>query len=131
MTTTGSTWDVVDVALLRNGRPRGDGDTVNLKRTGLRQLGDDWWQMTDPRHRSFRLPWVDTPEAGHPGYDTADADLDGWILERLRAGRKLRVVVYESAGWDRLLGDLIDDAGDSASQYLMRECGWPLYVKGQ
>lgn len=120
----GVEWKVLDVALLGNGRPRGDGDTVNLIRKRLAQLGDDWFWLTDVEHKGIRLVWVDTPERGEDGYAQADRDLDEWILARW--GR-LRIVVYGSAGWDRLLGDLLGPDGESASQYLMAVKGWPPY----
>lgn len=121
---TGTEWRVEDVVLDRQGRPRGDGDTVTLRRGRDMQLGDDWFYAVEKEVKSIRLAWVDTPERGRPGYSQADRDLDEWIVARW--GR-LHVVVFESAGWDRLLGDLIDDLGESASQYLLRVKGWPLY----
>jgi hypothetical protein len=129
----GEEWEVVDFVFLKNGRPRGDGDTVTMWRTGIKRLGDKRFRVTDEDPQGARLVWVDTPEKTDPGYAQADLDLDTWILERLRAGRTLRAICYDGgAGWDRLLVDLVDDAGESASEYLMRPkelggCGWPMY----
>ena len=121
---TGTEWAVEDVVLDGKGRPKGDGDTVTLYRSRVAQLGDERYRITDVDPQPIRLVWVDTPERGETGYAQADRDLDEWIVARF--GR-LRVVCYESAGWDRLLGDLVDDTGASASQYLMAERGWPAY----
>lgn len=105
-----------------------DGDTVRLIRRrvhrfdGLEQITRD----ADPAGQSVRLVWVDTPERGQPGYAQATADLEAWI-DAAEARGPLRVVCYESAGWDRVLGDLLDSDGRSASQWLMIERGWPPY----
>jgi endonuclease YncB( thermonuclease family) len=120
---TGTEW-YVETIELRSGRPRGDGDTVHLIRSTQQQLGDTRYWITDVEPRAIRLVWVDTPERGEDGYKQADADLDEWLIEHA-AG--LRVVCYESAGWDRLLGDLLDADGNSASQWLMTDRGWPPY----
>lgn len=126
MLTGGTEWDVQRVLLDRQGRPRGDGDTVTLYRSRIAMLGDERYLITDVEPQAVRLVWVDTPERGQPGYAQADADLDEWIGKRMGY---LRVICYESAGWDRLLGDLIDaGTGESASQYLMTVKGWPAYV---
>jgi endonuclease YncB( thermonuclease family) len=124
---SGTEWEVVSVAKVT------DGDTVRLVRR--RQIDVDgrrYW-LTDVTSESIRLVWVDTPEKGdHPGWENARADLATWVSHRIPLGaivpRGLRVVCYESAGWDRLLGDLIDADGNSASQWLMTERGWPPYV---
>ncbi len=106
---TGTTWQVESVIRVV------DGDTVRLVRSRparldlleliARDAGDDGV--------SVRLVWVDTPERGRPGYVEARADLAAWIE---RAPRPLTVVCYEGgAGWDRVLGDLLDADGRSAS----------------
>jgi len=124
----GEEWEVVDFLRLKSGRPRGDGDTVTFTRTGIKRLGDKRFFVTDVDWQPARLVWVDTPESGEAGYSQADLDLDTWILERLEAGHHLRAVCYDGgAGWDRLLVNLLDDNGESASEYLMRECGWGMY----
>ena len=131
----GEPWEVVDFLLLKSGRPRGDGDTVTLHRTGVKRLGDKRFFVTDHDWQPCRLVWVDTPERGDSGYSQADLDLDTWILERTTAGRTITAVCYDGgAGWDRLLVNLVDDLGESASEYLMRPieqggCGWPMYVE--
>lgn len=110
-----------------------DGDTVRVIRSRVIQLGDDWYRIQDTdefgnrRSIPIRLVWVDTPERGdHPGWETAREDLIGWISVH----KPLSVICYESAGWDRMLGDLIGADGCSASQWLMTERGWPPYLKG-
>lgn len=132
----GELWEVLDFKLLKSGRPQGDGDTVTFHLTGVKRLGHRRYFVTDVDWQSARLCWVDTPERGdHPGYEQADLDLDTWILERLNAGRALTAFVYDGgAGWDRLLVNLVDDQGESASEYLMRPkaqggCGWPMYTE--
>lgn len=101
-----------------------DGDTVRVIRSRIMRLGDDDFLVTDVEDVPIRLTWVDTPERGQDGYHLARQHLADWITPRA-AG--LRVVVYESAGWDRLLGDLLDSDGRSASQHLMIDRGWPPY----
>jgi endonuclease YncB( thermonuclease family) len=109
-----------------------DGDTLRVLRSRVTQLGDDWYRIQDVRpdgtRRSvpIRLTWVNTPERGHEGWAEAKGDLLRWVASL--SAPDLRVVCYESAGWDRMLGDLIDADGNSASQWLMVERGWPLYV---
>lgn len=126
----GTVWDVDEVASVT------DGDTLRVYRSRLDQLGDDWYRITevdpatgDPRSTPIRLVWLDTPEKKKPGWAQARADLQWWV--GLRGVEQLRVICYESAGWDRILGDLIDESGNSASQWMMRERGWPLYERGK
>lgn len=108
-----------------------DGDTIVVTRRRDMQLGDDMFGVVDLKPKSVRLVWVDTPERGdHPGYEDARDDLSLWMALSLSKG-SVHVICYESAGWDRLLGDLINSDGDSASQWLMTERGWPAYVKGK
>jgi endonuclease YncB( thermonuclease family) len=104
-----------------------DGDTIHVIRSRDMQLGDEWFDVADLNPKSIRLVWVDTPERGHPGYMQARKDLIDWCARNI----DVRVICYESAGWDRLLGDLIDADGNSASQWLMAERGWPPYVRGK
>lgn len=110
-----------------------DGDTVRLLRSRVAELDGRHYRITDvtpegkPIGVPIRLVWVDTPERGDPGWARARDDLELWI----DAHEPLRVVVYESAGWDRLLGDLIDETGASASQWLMIDRGWPPYVRAR
>lgn len=120
----GTEWHVESVARFV------DGDTVRLVRSRIAQLGDDRFKLTDVGSKLVRLVWVDTPERGdEPGYGKATRDLHEWVADHGRW--PLRVVCYESAGWDRMLGDLIDSDGNSASQWLMTERGWPPYTGGR
>jgi len=111
-----------------------DGDTVRLRRSRVIELDGRTYRITDedPRGVPIRLTWVDTPERGEAGYKQAHDDLAAWIFERTAP---LRVVCFESGGWDRLMGDLLDADGNSASQWLMTEgnggAGWPAYVRGK
>lgn len=123
---TGTAWDVDQVVTVT------DGDTVRLVRHRPFELDGRHYLLADadPRGVPVRLVWVDTPERGdRDGWTRARADLAGWI--QARAAASLRVVCYESAGWDRLLGDLIDADGQSASQWLMTVKGWPPYEEGR
>jgi endonuclease YncB( thermonuclease family) len=126
--TGGSMWDVAGVVSVT------DGDTLRLIRSRRVVLdGRAYHVIDDAKGVAVRLVWVDTPERGdHPGWENARADLTAWLHGH--AG-PFRVYCYDtSAGWDRLLGDLIDADGNSASQWLMTEgnggVGWPPYVKG-
>jgi endonuclease YncB( thermonuclease family) len=118
---TGTEWDVERVVRVV------DGDTVRLIRQRRLELDGGQYLLSDALSDGvpIRLVWVDTPERGQPGYHEARADLVKWA--QLLGRHPLTVVCYESAGWDRLLGDLIDADGHSASQWLMRERGWPPY----
>lgn len=129
MNTEGTVWDVEQVVKVT------DGDTLRLVRSRIEHMGDRDFRITDVDSMPIRLVWVDTPERGdHPGWEQARQDLAEWISEH--GGNlygddeehPLRVVCYESAGWDRMLGDLIDADGNSASQWLMTVKGWPPYV---
>lgn len=118
----GTEWDVDEVAKVT------DGDTVRLVRSRITNIDGHEYLIADanPAGISIRLVWVDTPERRKPGWDDARDDLRDWIDTH----RPLRVICYDSAGWDRLLGDLIDADGNSASQWLMAERDWPAYVRG-
>jgi endonuclease YncB( thermonuclease family) len=123
---TGTEWQVDRIDKVT------DGDTVRLIRSRIEHMGDHDFRITDVTSMPIRLVWVDTPEKGdHPGWETARADLTTWIATHHNEGQALRVITYESAGWDRMLGDLIGADGCSASQWLMVERGWPPYVKGK
>lgn len=118
----GTRWDVARVVRVV------DGDTVRLVRERRTRL--DTLELiardADPDGAPVRLVWVDTPERGQEGYRSALEDLEEWVAHH----HPLTVVCYSSAGWDRILGDLIDADGQSASQWLMTERGWPPYVRG-
>lgn len=113
-----------------------DGDSLRLFRSRPFELDGRHYRLADdpadePDGVLVRLAWVNTPERGdHPGWENARADLVTWI--GLEAVGQLYVVCYKSAGWDRLLVDLVDATGNSASQWLMTEgnggAGWPPYT---
>jgi len=119
-------WEVLAVVKVT------DGDTLRVTRTRRTSLDGRNYRLTDdePDGEPIRLAWVDTPERGTPEWRAARADLHRWLDEHA-VGGTLRVTCYESAGWDRLLGDLIASDGSSASQWLMTEgnsgAGWPAY----
>lgn len=111
-----------------------DGDTLFLyrRRTVVvdHQIAAD---VYDREPQSIRLVWVDTPEKGnHPGWENGRADLTAWVVGAVARG-PLTVITYASGGWDRLLGDLLDSEGNSASAWLLTEgnggAGWPYYQK--
>jgi endonuclease YncB( thermonuclease family) len=123
----GITWDVVRTVSVT------DGDTVRVVRRRLINIDGRQYHATDadPKGVPVRLVWVDSPERGKAGWNEARTDLRAWIDMHAFTDEPLRVVIYESAGWDRLLGDLIDPHGNSASQYMLTEgnggVGWPAY----
>jgi len=122
VTDPGTEWAVLTVTKVT------DGDTVRVIRSRPIELDGRRYLLTDrdPAGEPIRLVWVDTPERGtHPGWEDARADLADWIASH----QPLRVVCYESGGWDRLMGDLLDADGNSASEWLMTVKGWPPYVK--
>lgn len=130
MAVIGAEWDVEAVVSVT------DGDTLRLIRSRVLELDGRRYRLTDEDADGvpIRLVWVNTPERGKPGRNEARADLEDWITRYgydENGDGVLRVICYESAGWDRLLGDLIDATGESASQWLMRERGWPPYEKGK
>lgn len=107
-----------------------DGDTVRLVRSRALELDGRRYRLTDlePKGISHRLAWVDIPERGTKEWAQAKLDLRHWI----DLHGPLRAIVYGSAGWDRLLVDLVDADGNSASQWLMKPiaeggAGWPHY----
>lgn len=112
-----------------------DGDTVRVFRTRTVHLADGLLchleddPATYPTGLPVRLINVDTPERGQPGHAEAAADLAVWLAG---AGDELRVTTWgTTGGFDRLLGDLwYGDRGNTASQYLLRDCGWKPYVDG-
>ncbi len=115
-----------------------DGDTLRVVRSRPVELDGHHYTLTDraPKGVAVRLAWVNTPERGKDGWHQARADLGDWIAERVlvssvdpRPFVGLHVVVLASGGWDRLLVDLRAASGESASQWLMTERGWPAYMK--
>jgi len=124
----GTEWQVESVEKVT------DGDTLRVVRSRIEHMGDHDFRITDVTSMPIRLVWVDTPERGdHPGWETARDDLAYWVGFHRGSGQptKIRVITYESGGWDRMLGDLLDADGNSASQWLMTERGWPPYVRGK
>ncbi len=124
-TPQGTTWDVDRIVKVI------DGDSLHVLRSTITKLGDDWYRIHDVaadgtrRPVALRLAWVDTPERGKPGWAEAREDLFRWVDEI--STDALTAVCYESAGWDRILADLTDANGNSASQWLMTDRGWPPY----
>ena len=112
-----------------------DGDTLRIRRSRIVDIDGRHYRLSDhhPRGVPIRLAWVDTPEYRHDpeAAARARADLQHWIELHEFAHEPLTVICYESAGWDRLLGDLIDSHGNSASQFLMGDRGWPPYNGGK
>jgi endonuclease YncB( thermonuclease family) len=121
MSADGTEWAVDRVVRIT------DGDTLRLIRSRPVEIDGRRYRIADDETdgQAIRLVWVDTPEKGTPEWRAARADLGAWV--QLFSNHPLRVICYESAGWDRLLGDLIDADGNSASQWLMIEKGWPPY----
>lgn len=108
-----------------------DGDSIRVVRSRIQLLGDDPFRVTDPdpdKGALIRLLWVNTPEVGQPRFHEARGDLASWVGVRTAMGMPLRLVTYgrETRG-GRVLGDLIDSEGRSASVWLMTERGWPAY----
>jgi endonuclease YncB( thermonuclease family) len=122
----GTEWRINTIAKIT------DGDTLRAIRSRTTNLDGRNYTLTDADldGTPIRLAWVNTPERGKPGYTEARNDLAEWVYNALRHG-PLRVICYESAGWDRLLGDLIDSNGESASQWMMRDRGWAAYDGGK
>jgi endonuclease YncB( thermonuclease family) len=119
--TAGTRWDIDRIIRVI------DGDSLRVVRSRLIDLDGRHYRLTDadPDGVLLRLAWVDTPEKGKPGWAEARADLFRWVDEI--STDELRAVCYESAGWDRILADLLDANGQSASQWLMADRGWPPY----
>lgn len=106
-----------------------DGDTVRLIRQRDIGLADGFTiTATDAQPVACRLLWVDTPERGEHGWGDAKADLEQWI-----ADTKTRLIAVDHGPdhFGRRLTDLQDETGDSASQFLIRECGWLPYLEGK
>jgi endonuclease YncB( thermonuclease family) len=121
----GTVWDVDRIVRVV------DGDSLRVIRSRRIDLDGRHYRLTDddPQGVLLRLNWVDTPERGDPKWHDARYDLLDWIDDR--NGVRMHVVCFESAGWDRILCDLRDALGASASQWLMADRGWPPYVEGQ
>ena len=105
-----------------------DGDTVRMHlMRGPVGIDNDFEVVVQTRRDGkgipIRLVTLQTPERGHPDWSQARRDLTGWIIGRIA---HLRVQTYESAKWDRLLGDVYDerDRGETASQFMLK-LGWP------
>jgi endonuclease YncB( thermonuclease family) len=127
---TATEWMIVTVVSIT------DGDTVRLIRERHIELDGRRYLLMDdydekPHGEPIRLVWVDTPERGQDGYAQARMDVANWFAEHNSGMGSLFVYCYESAGWDRILGDVVDVSGNSLSQWLMVEKGWAPYVKGK
>jgi hypothetical protein len=131
-TEIGVEWTVVEIAYFKNGRRRGDGDTFDALREQIAWLGDRKYLVADLEMVAFRLPWVDTPETRKEPAKAAKAaaEFTYWIEQSLELG-PLTIFCYGTAGWDRILADIVNADGNSAAQYMMTEGndgrGWPLY----
>jgi endonuclease YncB( thermonuclease family) len=125
----GTTWCVDDVLHVT------DGDTLRVLRSRPVELDGRHYRLADdpaaePLGIALRLVWVNTPERGqHPGWEQARTDLRQWMDTAMGAG-PVTAVCYASGGWDRLMADVIDAHGVSASQWLMTVRGWPPYLGG-
>lgn len=129
----GDQWQIMQIQYYKNGRRMGDGDTLNVICLQQRMLGHRRYHIMEVDWLGVRLITVDTPETKDPGYTLATGQLTQWVEQALAMGM-LTVYLYNSAGWDRLLGDLVNAEGESASEWLMRPielggCGWPAYHK--
>lgn len=115
-----------------------DGDTVRVHRSrklayldGIEILARDATpDGVIPYGVPVRLVNLDTPERGEAGYEQAREDLREWLMENLPV---LRVITYPGGGFDRLLGDIYvaGDIGNTATQHMLRDKGWPPYVRGK
>jgi hypothetical protein len=137
-TIQGHSWLVLNIDRFRNGRRKGDGDTLNLHRATTQLLGDKVFELRDfdPLFHPCRLAWVQCPESKKDpaGYTKATNDFNDWLARHLSEHNALEAICFGTAGWDRELIDLrcmVD--GESASQWLMTEGndgqGWPAYQK--
>lgn len=105
-----------------------DGDSIiaTLLRTvdddGERQLTERRWDVR------LRLVTVDTPELGKPGGKEAREHTAVWLGYR----PLLDVETYKRDSFGRTLGDVYvrGKRGETLTQWLMRDCGWPPYVRG-
>lgn len=110
-------WDVVVSRVV-------DGDTIRAFRTRIVGLVDGMnLYAADNAPVPVRLVWVDTPERSEDGWGAAIRDLTEWI----NANDPCVLVCYGRDRFGRILGDLRTRDGQSASQWLMTECGWPPY----
>lgn len=130
----GDHWTVTKIQHYKNGRRMGDGDTTNVLTVQMRLLGHRLYWVQEVDWLSVRAITVDTPEWSTPLGPTAASQTTAW-LERAMAMGPLSVYLYDSAGWDRLLGDFVNAEGESLSEWLMRPielggCGYPAYQRG-
>lgn len=105
-----------------------DGDTVRVTRSRTLDVIDGIEISAHDTHGvAIRLVNLDTPERGQPGYLEARGDLVAWLM---LWGDALRVITYPGGGFDRLLGDIYvgNDPSHTATQYMLRDRGWPAYV---
>lgn len=105
-----------------------DGDSIRVRRSREFECDGKRWRLHDVQPVAIRLVHVDTPERNEPGWGEARADLTDWIGLVPRAG--MRLVCFYPDNFGRLLGDLIDADGQSCSQWMLRERGWPYYRRG-
>lgn len=116
-TVNGVRWEIFRVVSVT------DGDTLRALRSRVVDMDGKRWRLSDAEEKgiAIRLSWLDTPERGEVGWSAARTDLQTWITAHLVG---LQVVIFGSAGWDRLLGDVQSLDGESASQWMMSERGW-------
>lgn len=109
-----------------------DGDTIRVHYTrtvdlypGLAAELHDVDAPTGPPGKPIRLIIIDPVEKGDPQYKFWGAKLAGWLMQHQG---HLRVETQESAGWDRLLGDVYveGERGNTATQFMLSQ-GAPLY----
>jgi endonuclease YncB( thermonuclease family) len=116
-TVEGIRWNISSVVSVT------DGDTLRAIRSRLLDVDGRKFWVTDAEEKGVpvRLTWLDTPERGETGWGAARTDLLAWIDSHRKLG--LEVIIYGSAGWDRVLGD-VRCGDESASQWMMQERGW-------
>ena len=101
-----------------------DGDSLLLTRRRDIGAADGLTiSATDGTPVRVRLAWVDTPERNEVAWGEAKRDLADWVTHH----PFLTLWDFGRDNFGRVLGDLRSDAGESASQWLMRERGWPPY----
>jgi len=114
----GQTWTVLGIRCT-------DGDTVRVHRQRAFSHDGYEYELRDVTERPIRLVHLDTPERGETGWAEARADLQQWIADHAPG---LTLVCFYPDNFGRLLGDLIDRDGNSASQWMLADRGWPPYV---
>jgi endonuclease YncB( thermonuclease family) len=108
-----------------------DGDTFDAT-VRANDVGElDGWKLSGVKVIRIRPIHLDTAELDEENADLATQQAEEWLRAALGYPGGLRVVVVKQDSFGRYLADvqLASDRSQTLSDYMVREHGWPVWVK--